>query len=431
MWYKCLLFLLIFVFQPVVSWANTITAFSCSLTDVTQAYNSASSGDIVTIPAGNCSWSSTLTISKEITLMGAGKTSTVISNSGANPLININPGSDLSVRVSSICFDNSPRIGSSAIDINGSMQGKYELSQIRIDNCKFINGARTIHARGWVEGVIDNNEFINCEIAIGVTGCNTASWNRPIEAGTGDSLFIEDNLFYVDNDFPDAQDEPEQQIYQQEGGRSVTRYNIFDGRNYTEGNFHCYDSHGNQAYYSVNPNGIRGQPIVEIYNNEMYAYKSYRLVDFRGGSVLFYNNNLITETGTAPFIDATEEESWQSLFFKPLESTYNAEDQIMNSFFWNNKSNGNPITNIVPRMESDTKFIQKDRDYFMHAPQPSGVKAIYMSRPGGDETLSSDGSNAYYPYTPYTYPHPMRGGEEEESSPQQAPLQPQSLRIIK
>lgn len=42
--------------------ANTITAASCSQTDVQNAINSASDGDTVLVPAGSCVWSNGVTI---------------------------------------------------------------------------------------------------------------------------------------------------------------------------------------------------------------------------------------------------------------------------------------------------------------------------------------------------------------------------------
>ena len=70
--FKLLLFILAFVFLPVDSWAATITADSCSLAHVTAAYNAAMEGDRVVIPAGECTWTSELTVLKAITILGAG-----------------------------------------------------------------------------------------------------------------------------------------------------------------------------------------------------------------------------------------------------------------------------------------------------------------------------------------------------------------------
>jgi hypothetical protein len=52
--------------------STAINAASCSQADVQTALNSAQSGDTVTIPAGNCIWSSDISISKGIRLQGAG-----------------------------------------------------------------------------------------------------------------------------------------------------------------------------------------------------------------------------------------------------------------------------------------------------------------------------------------------------------------------
>ena len=46
------------------------TAVSCNYADVLAAYNLANNGDIVQIPSGTCTWSSTLIVSKSITLKG-------------------------------------------------------------------------------------------------------------------------------------------------------------------------------------------------------------------------------------------------------------------------------------------------------------------------------------------------------------------------
>lgn len=404
--FEWLLFVSVLVFLPVASWADTHTAASCSRSDVAEAYKAASAGDFVTIPAGNCSWSSGLTIAKAIILQGARVGLTKITNIGTSSLIKINLSSDVVVRITGIYFDNITNTDSrNAIDVNGKKDGSFGLTQLRIDHNTFNKGSRAIHTIGQVYGVIDNNNFINCNIAIGITGDNNYSWSRPIIAGTANALFIEDNTFTINND---VDSEPNEQIYHQEGGRTVTRYNTFNGTAYTNGNSLFFDSHGNQNYYKGNSFDFRGQPIIEVYNNEMYAYKSYRMVYFRGGSVLFYNNTMTTKTGSAPSIDVTEEEGWQTKFFDPLDDTWNAQDQIMNSFFWGNTSNGNAITDVSLGSESDSGFIKKDRDYFMHAPQSSGGLSTYTGRAGGDMTFSSEEANAYYPYTAYTYPHPLR-----------------------
>jgi len=78
-------------------------------------------------------------------------------------------------------------------------------------------------------------------------------------------------------------------------------------------------------------------------------------------------------------------------------------------------------------------LIHKDRDYFLHPPQADGGSTYYASNSqctgsgvpaacctgSGNGHCSaghfdaivqtSSGPNAYYPYTPYTCPHPLTG----------------------
>jgi len=134
-------------------------AASCAKADVQAAVTSAVNGDTVTIPAGNCTWSSTLTINKGITLQGAGTNATTITqNSGIFSIV-INLNADLPVRVTGIYFDLVSNSSSDhgAIEISGSDNGSFGTTQLRIDHCKFNKGNAVISPEGWVYGVIDHN----------------------------------------------------------------------------------------------------------------------------------------------------------------------------------------------------------------------------------------------------------------------------------
>src|SRR5690349_3894633 len=95
--------------------AATIAAASCSSADVSNAYNSTVNGDTLAIPPGACTWSSTLTVSKNITIQGAGAGTTtscdpalhtcLTSTASTNtPLLRIQPTVDLPNRVTGINF---------------------------------------------------------------------------------------------------------------------------------------------------------------------------------------------------------------------------------------------------------------------------------------------------------------------------------------
>lgn len=408
-WFFELLVGIVLVGLAGTSSAVTIYANSPSCLDVNSAVLAAREGDTVVIPAGNADWTEGITISKGITLQGTGRDSTTISHNGTLTLINVKLGVDSPVRITGISFSfSSNNPGGRAITVLGKADGSFALTKLRIDNNRFIKGTRALQVNGWVEGVIDSNIFVNCNIAVGVTGDNNYSWNRPIAAGTGNALFIENNTFLIDNN---ADREPNEQVYHQEGARTVTRYNTFDGTSYTAGSSHFYDSHGNQNYYTGTKADFRGQPILELYENTFKAYYTYNMIHFRGGSAVAFNNNLATMNGlVAKKFRLTEEEAWSTAFFSPLKRTWSAEDQVTNSFFWGNTYNGSAIIDAyVTSDNNDTIIIQKGRDYFMHAPEPSGGKSIYSERQGGMLTFSGSGENAYYPYIPYLYPHPLRG----------------------
>jgi len=381
--------------------AATIHANSASYADVSAAVFSASAGDTVMIPTGNVTWSSGITINKALTLQGSGYDSTIINCTGTTTLVNIAPSSDVPVRVREIQFkfsSNAP--GGHAIYISGKRNGTFPLTKVRIDHNKFEKGSRSVFATGWVEGVIDNNEFLNCNIAIGIQGDGPYAWSRPIEAGTAKALFIEDNTF-IQNDNPGR--ELNEVFYHQEGARTVIRYNTIDASTYPY-QFAPFDTHGNQDLLK---NGFRGQPIIEVHNNTWIGTKSYRILYIRGGSNIIYNNTF-TMTGSASCIALTEEEGWQTAFFSPLRSAWSAWDQVNNSFFWNNKLNGNTVNPFLSHTSDDT-FIQLNRDYFDHAPESSGGYESWSGDAGSSALIwNASGANAYYPYAPYTYPHPLR-----------------------
>ncbi len=411
-----LLFMAALVLMPVGSWAESRLAGSCSFSDVSAAVASAVDGDVVVVPAGSSTWASTLTITKAITLQGAGSALSVITAADSGTAImRVKPGSNKPVRVTGLGFVG----GTNQVSIVGVLDGSYCLDQVRVDHCSFTNGGSNLVTTGWVEGLIDHNYFLNCNRAILVVGDNSAGWARSIAAGTSHALFIEDNTFKQTNAGGGGLNE---NVYHQEGARTVVRHNDFDGSEYTSYDYVPFDSHGNQNYYTGGAYDFRGQPLIEVYENTFRYHHSYRVCYFRGGSVLFHDNAFTTVTYSTE-VELSEEEGWQTAFFSPLKTAWPAEDQINNSFFWNNTRNGSPIADVALGEPSDPTFIQRGRDYFMHAPEATGGRSTYTARAGGAETFTASGANAYYPYTPFQYPHPLQGG----GSPM--PVPPSRLRI--
>ncbi len=417
---KVLYLLALLLFYPLTAFSATVVADSCSLAHVTTAYNAASAGDTVSIPAGECSWTASLDITKSINLIGAGGDTTKLTISGDYQAVSITLSTDVTVRVSGIYFYQATNSnGISAIYVLKSAVDGADLTKVRIDHNKFEKGTRAVYVGRGVEGLIDSNTFINNNIAIGTLGNDNYDWVDAIAAGTANALFIENNTFTHNNDM--GREDPNEMVYMQEGTRTVVRYNTMDGTAFTTGSSGTfeYDVHGNQNLYSGSGD-FRGSPISEVYNNIMTSYQGYFTADLRSGSHIWFRNTISkTKSGVVPRILFKEEESWTSGAYWcpspcPADASWPAEDQITNSFFWDNTFNGVTVTDdnyttyFIYASAQDANFIRKDYEYFLHAPAASGGKSTYPTRLGAsDMTFSGSGANAYYPYTPYTCPHPL------------------------
>jgi len=143
---KKILLIIAFLLIAFPVFADTHNAASCSYADVSAAYTASVAGDTVTVPAGTCNWgTSTLTVSKAITLMGAGKTLTILTgaHSSSVPFITLSTGSNaqFAARITGFKFDESTNGTATglAMHINGSGWGW------RIDNNHFMSTADIVH----------------------------------------------------------------------------------------------------------------------------------------------------------------------------------------------------------------------------------------------------------------------------------------------
>src|SRR5437868_5468832 len=153
--------------------AKTIDALSPSFFDVNKAIASAVDGDTVIIPAGTATWSSTLAITKAITLMGKttvnssdGTTNdlTVITRNFTNllALITVNTSAGKKFRLSGFTFRDTS--ASNYFSQNGYVAINGNSHQARIDNCHFdfVTGpvqAQAVRIGDNVYGVADHNVF--------------------------------------------------------------------------------------------------------------------------------------------------------------------------------------------------------------------------------------------------------------------------------
>src|SRR5262245_8041498 len=100
--------------------AATISATSCSTSDVQTAINTASNGDTVLIPHGSCTWTSGISTTKQITITGQSKGGVILThNAGSATLLALTTGPSFSTAVSNLNFMVTGGTGS-YLSIDGS-----------------------------------------------------------------------------------------------------------------------------------------------------------------------------------------------------------------------------------------------------------------------------------------------------------------------
>ena len=195
---KKIIFLSIFLILSSPLFAATIDSTSCNDNDVQTAINSSSTGDIVTIPAGECNWDNTVTISdtKKIELRGAGKTNTIITVSASTGVSMGRSGSD----INSIGF----------IVLDGKVAISAYGNNFKIHDNNFKNGTVSNDSNYGIivganrneipTGVIYNNTS-SCRFVTGnVTTTDISNYlhSQGFPFGAGQYVYIEDNIFFVE-----------------------------------------------------------------------------------------------------------------------------------------------------------------------------------------------------------------------------------------
>lgn len=378
------------VFSIGIGHAKAIRAVSCSQPDIQAAINSSVTGDIITVPSGNCTWTGNVSIpnSKRIVLSGAGMNSTVITRNPVGLTITLNQSGS---RVTGFSF------------INGKIEADgYDF---RIDHCRmsfsfWSDGiaimSRNVNPAVISTGVIDNCDFHNMRVLVNGTNYmlneNNAQhglWASPLRLGTAEAVYIEDNTFTggvnaVDGNY---------------GGRYVFRNNTL--------NDVYIEAHSVQATNRA----IRKW---EIYFNTINQVNKAMWVPMflRGGTGVIFNNSL-TGNWTLPQIALDNVRSCDSAgvggkcdgsspWDGAGEKGYPCRDQVGRStdqwlwttanpyppqahepaYAWNNKHGANDVVFFQHNCDQSKSHIQPNRDYYNNVQKPG--------------------------FTPYTYPHPLR-----------------------
>jgi hypothetical protein len=362
--------------------AATNMAASCSYADVSAAISTALPGDTVSVPAGSCSWGSTVVIGKAIRVIGAGKGATIITNT-VGTLVTISGTQNNFVRLSGFTFNNADGQTPIVLIVGPALQ-------VRIDNIVFNKGDAAIgsnwigaEATGPVYGVVDSSEFYNMvrpyfamDIRFGEAAWGKIAWtefliNPTSFPGSAKMMYFEDNQFIWNssNTAPNVQGA----LYGGYGGKAAFRYNSMSGL--------CtyVDAHGDDLQ------GDYGTIYYEIYNNTLAEDDSLcvqgDIVWMRGGQLIAHDN--VFSGVSDPFR--------MSVYF----TTDFPTRRVMNTYYWGNSWNGKTDQSSMVLVNDSGQTppgysasnIILNQQYFLNAPKLAQI---------------------YYPYTPYPYPHPLR-----------------------
>jgi hypothetical protein len=254
--------------------------------------NQAHNGDTITLPAGTFIWTSSVRITKAITLQGAGAGQTVVKDGvQGNPLILWTLAANYPARLTGVEFQDGGRTsGTYVIRIFGSNTNG---STFRFDHCKW-NQVKGQIVPDTVIGVIDHNDFIGNGYLdmIRPYGSNwngkgvygDGSWSAATGYGSAQWLFIEDNTFSWINT---ALLGPVTDAYY--GARFVVRHNtIYDG---------FVTNHGTES--TGRPRGCRA---MEVYGNTFIGTGKNRFAGgSRSGGTLYHDNSISGYWGQAVF----------------------------------------------------------------------------------------------------------------------------------
>jgi hypothetical protein len=294
---KLLLFSLVLLCLAAPTHAADINAASCSQADVQSAIDSAVDGDRVLVPAGSCTWTSRVLVpdTKGIIIEGAGIGNTVITdNVGTTThtlLVDFLSGNSLA-RVTGFTFTmgaaKSQTVG--LVTMRGWGLDAFRVDHNRFDNLQHHGVVVSAHATGnEISGVIDNNIFrkesgnvqsyyLTCAPFPPAADAGKP-FSRALDLGGPDFIFFEDNT--IDYSGKGSSD----QTGTTEGGcRYVFRYNtIIDTT---------------LAHHGADSGQKRGAHSFEIYKNNFDATaQSMRALHFRSGVGLAWGN---TYTSTSP-----------------------------------------------------------------------------------------------------------------------------------
>jgi len=377
------------------AWGADVNAASCSQADVTAAINTAVAGDRVLVPAGSCSWSG-MAIAKAVHIQGAGIDVTTVAVSG-NSITKQAAGV---IKITGFTFTKSGGgNGSKGFTIGGSWQSAEPV--VFADNKVSISGTGflLLDVPGGV--IIAGNEFSGAwdDSFIQPKAQNGQdSWSTADTFGVRDTNgklnhYIEDNTFYGGTN---------QGIDCDDNSRCVYRYNYLL--------YSSFNTHG----WDTSPAGVRH---FEVYNNHFDHQGSTDAIAnqnwsvwIRGATGFIYNNQFANIAG-GYWGDKPE------LSFSIRGAEDNRPQGACGSVSY-------PVPHQLGQNHNGTSYFTDPIRWYGNTGtlavsagfnwgNPCGLTFSTFWQEGRDYVIGT----AKEGYTPYTYPHPLRGEGEPPAAP--------------
>jgi hypothetical protein len=433
------------------SWAEgaTLRPATCGRNDLANAINSANDGDTIVIPAGTCTWTTSLTISnKAITIQGSGVDVTTIID-GTPKGLDVTESQMLTW---SLKASGQHRLTGLTLDGGFGPAEPYNVGQLKIlgtdtvnfrmDHFKLIT-RRTAGIMFYdVLGVIDHGEFILSNAGVpggnkpgmyvfhgswkAVGGYGDNSWAQPTNFGTDQFLFVEDSSFSSDPNSSFGL----QHSYAVDGWsgqRVVYRNNRFINATWA--------NHGTESGAR-----LRGARAAEIYNNTFTMNSSNVVISSaigsRGGAALIFNNELTLSGGAyiTNFIDLAVLRANQAYFPWGKCDGSSIWDQVsggtaMHCLDQPGVGQGLLLTGDTaspagwPQQATDANYI------WGNTRSGAVLDADVMPRNAQSQEGRDFLKSAKPGYTPFAYPHPLTGGSVAPA-PATGPTPPSNVRIV-
>ncbi|MGA2657398.1 MAG: hypothetical protein ABSH34_07740 [Verrucomicrobiota bacterium] len=391
---------------PTTVRAETRTAAALTPEAVWDAINAAKDGDIVQLPEGTAVWKSGWNSElwakmKAITIQGAGIDKTIIrtdtTTAPGDKAFVLNGVEGKPFRITGITFDGTGFANA------GTWAGEVVISgnckNFRVDHCCF-------HA-------LEKNRLAQ---TIYCQGPGKVAFSRPLTMGTAQAVCFEDNearfspaVVNTDGNNP--------WIVPYNGARVVIRHNRI--------------INSQLEIYRVRP-GAYGCQSAEIYDNTFSAEgvkmgRPQGFIFIAGGVAMVFNNTVTGTTYNTRTIQVSHERSFQAIgefgicdgtnpidgnqipagqkgagypaMGQPGRATDADGDGVFEPspcYAWNNTLNGAKLNMVLrpwadpEKTERQAAHVKEERDFFNAAPKPEY-------------------------YRPYTYPHPLQGGQEARS----------------